>query len=142
LAVSWPQAGMAVAFCDPDAMTKSIADCGKSMRPRLASRPSPDHEQLVVESRSYERFETVLYGGFAGWLFCWQRLELRCHGVLSAQPKLTSRFTHSSLGAGRDRCSALLILRKAGLGPGGSIVGFCRRHSYLGGRTMKGMLYA
>ena len=97
----WPQAGMAVRTSgDPDAITKSVADVVKSMDPDLPLAQVRTMEQIVAESRSYERFETG-----AVWRLCsvgasaGSGRNLRGHGVRSGSANSRDRITHS-LGCG------------------------------------------
>jgi len=136
----WPQAGMAVRTSgDPDAMTKSIADVVKSMDPDLPLAQVRTMEQIVVESRSYERFETVLYGGFAGLA-----LLLAAVGIYGVMAFAVAQRTHEiglriALGAGRDSVFSLILKEGGVLALAGSLLGLVG--ACLVGRTMKGMLY-
>jgi ABC-type antimicrobial peptide transport system permease subunit len=136
----WPQAGMAVRTSgDPDAMTKSIADVVKSMDPDLPLAQVRTMEQIVVESRSYERFETVLYGGFAGLA-----LLLAAVGIYGVMAFAVAQRTHEiglriALGAGRDAVFSLILKEGGVLALAGSLLGLVG--ACLVGRTMKGMLY-
>jgi putative ABC transport system permease protein len=136
----WPQAGMAVRTSgDPDAVTKSVADVVKSMDPDLPLAEVRTMEQIVVESHSYERFETVLYGGFAGLA-----LLLATVGIYGVMAFAVAQRTHEiglrmALGAGRDAVFGLILKEGGVLALAGSIVGLVG--ACLVGRTMRGTLY-
>jgi putative ABC transport system permease protein len=136
----WPQAAMAVRTSgDPDAMANSIADVVKSMDPDLPLAQVRTMEQIVTESRSYERFETVLYGGFAGLA-----LLLAAVGIYGVMAFAVAQRTHEiglriALGAGRDAVFSLILKEGTVLALAGSLLGLVG--ACLVGRTMRGMLY-
>jgi putative ABC transport system permease protein len=136
----WPQAAMAVRTSgDPDAMANSIADVVKSMDPDLPLAQVRTMEQIVIESRSYERFETALYGGFAGLA-----LLLAAVGIYGVMAFAVAQRTHEiglriALGAGRDAVFSLILKEGAVLALAGSLLGLVG--ACLVGRTMQGMLY-
>jgi putative ABC transport system permease protein len=136
----WPQAAMAVRTSgDPDAMANSIADVVKSMDPDLPLAQVRTMEQIVIESRSYERFETVLYGGFAGLA-----LLLAAVGIYGVMAFAVAQRTHEiglriALGAGREAVFSLILKEGAVLALAGSLLGLVG--ACLVGRTMRGMLY-
>jgi putative ABC transport system permease protein len=136
----WPQAGMAVRTSgDPDAITKSVADVVRSMDPDLPLAQVRTMEQIVAESRSYERFETVLYAGFAGLA-----LLLAAVGIYGVTAFAVAQRTHEiglriALGAGRDAVFSLILKEGGVLALAGSVLGLAG--ACLVGRTMRGMLY-
>jgi putative ABC transport system permease protein len=136
----WPQAGMAVRTSgDPDAMTKSIADVVRSTDPDLPLAQVRTMEQIVVESHSYERFETALYGGFAGLA-----LLLAAVGIYGVMAFAVAQRTHEiglriALGARRDAVFGLILKEGGVLALAGSLVGLVG--ACLVGRMMRGMLY-
>jgi predicted permease len=136
----WPQAAMAVRTSgDPDAMANSIAEVVKSMDPDLPLAQVRTMEQIVIESHSYERFETVLYGGFAGLA-----LLLAAVGIYGVMAFAVAQRTHEiglrlALGAGRDAVFSLILKEGAVLALAGSLLGLVG--ACLVGRTMRGMLY-
>ena len=135
-----PKAGMAVRTSgDPDAITKSVAEVVKSMDPDLPLAQVRTTEQIVVESRAYDRFETVLYGGFAGLA-----LLLAAVGIYGVMAFAVAQRTHEiglriALGAGRDAVFSLILKEGGVLALAGSVLGLAG--ACLVGRTMRGMLY-
>ena len=136
----WPQAAMAVRTSgDPTAVTKGIADAVASADPDLPLARVQTMEQIVTESRSYDRFATVLYGGFAG-----MALLLAAVGIYGVMAFSVAQRTHEiglrmALGAGRDRVFGLILKEGVALALTGSALGFLG--AFLVGRTMRGMLF-
>jgi putative ABC transport system permease protein len=136
----WPDAAMAVRTgADPSAVTKSVADAVTSMDPDLPLARVQTMEEIVTEARSYDRFATVLYGGFAA-----MALLLAAVGIYGVMAFAVAQRTHEiglrmALGAERDRVFRLILKDGARLAMGGSALGLLG--ALLVGRTMKGMLF-
>jgi len=136
----WPQAGIAVrTTTDPETLNKSIAGIVQSMDPNLPLAFARTMDETLVEVRAGERFEALLFGGFASIAFI-----LAAVGIYGVMSFAVAQRTHEiglrmALGAGQDRVMRLIvregmILALVGfvLGSGGAV---------LVGRAMRGMWY-
>ncbi len=136
----WPQAGIAVRTAtDPETLNKSIAGIVQSMDPNLPLAFARTMDETLVEVRAGERFEALLFGGFASIA-----LILAAVGIYGVMSFAVAQRTHEiglrmALGAGQDRVMRLIvregmILALVGfvLGSGGAV---------LVGRAMRGMWY-
>ena len=136
----WPQAGIAVrTTTGPGTLNKGIADIVQSMDPNLPLAFARTMDEFLVEVRSGERFQALLFGGFASIA-----LVLAAVGIYGVMSFAVAQRTHEiglrmALGAGRDRVMRLIaregmILALAGLALGSA-------GAVLVGRAMRGMWY-
>jgi putative ABC transport system permease protein len=136
----WPEVEMAVSTSgDPADMPQSIATAVNSVEPELPLARARTMEQIVEESLLGDRFNTTLYGSFAG-----VALILAIVGIYGVMAFTVVQRTHEiglriALGAAREQVLRLilkegLVLALVGIGLG--LVG-----AYLVGRTMQSMLY-
>jgi len=136
----WPQAGIAVrTTTDSGTLNKSIAGIVQSMDPNLPLAFARTMDETLVEVRAGERFEALLFGGFASIA-----LILAAVGIYGVMSFAVAQRTHEiglrmALGAGQNRVMRLIvregmILALVGfaLGSGGAV---------LVGRAMRGMWY-
>ena len=136
----WPRAAVAVRTAgEPTAMTKSISTVVNSIDRDLAVANVQTMDQIVNQSLASDRFQTILYGTFAGFA-----LLLATVGIYGVMTFSVAQRTHEiglrmALGAAREQV-LLLILREglalalAGLALG--LIGAC-----FVGRAMRGILY-
>jgi putative ABC transport system permease protein len=136
----WPSAAIAVRTAgDPAAMTKSVAAAVTSMDRDLPISNVLTMQQIVDESRASDRFQTILYGTFAG--FALLLAVIGIYGVMAFAVAQRTREIglRMALGAARQTVVALIVKEGMLLALGGSGLGLLG--SLFVGRAMKSMLY-
>jgi putative ABC transport system permease protein len=136
----WPQAAIVLrTTTEPASLNKSIAQIVQSMDPSLPLAFVRTMDEFLIESRSWDRFRALLFGGFAAIA-----LILAAVGIYGVMSFAVAQRTHEiglrmALGAGRDQVMRLIVregmilaLVGLALGSGGAV---------LVGRAMRGMWY-
>jgi putative ABC transport system permease protein len=137
----WPGASVAVRTAgDPALMQSSLAAVIRSVDPELPMADVKTMNQVVQESLAGDRFNTALFGSFAG-----VALLLAAVGIYGVMSFLVAQRTHEiglrlALGAGRRR--VLWHVLKEGLitALAGILLGSIG--AYFVGRAMQGMVYS
>lgn len=136
----WPGAGMAVRTAgDPSSVAKSIAALVQSVDSDLPLDQVKTMDQLVDESLAGDRFNTILFGSFAGLA-----LLLAAIGIYGVMSFAVAQRTHEiglrmTLGAGRAQVLRLVLQEGMLLAVIGLIVGL--GGAYFVGRVMKSLVY-
>lgn len=136
----WPRANMAVRTSgDPTSVQQSIAGVIRSLDPDLPMGDVRTMEQISSESMAAERFNTVLFGSFAG-----VALLLAAVGIYGVMSFVVAQRTHEigirmALGAGRARVLSQVLREGMMTALLGVVVGSVG--AYFVGRTMQGMVY-
>jgi putative ABC transport system permease protein len=136
----WPSAGMAVRTAgDPSSVAKSIAAVVQSVDSDLPLDQVKTMDQLVDESLAGDRFNTILFGSFAGLA-----LLLAAIGIYGVMSFAVAQRTHEiglrmALGAGRAQVLHLVLQEGMLLALIGLIVGL--GGAYFVGRVMKSLVY-
>ena len=136
----WPSAGMAVRTAgDPSSVAKSIAAVVQSVDSDLPFDQVKTMDQLVDESLSGDRFNTILFGSFAGLA-----LLLAAIGIYGVMSFAVAQRTHEiglrmALGAGPAQVLLLVLQEGMLLALVGLILGL--GGAYFVGRVMKSLLY-
>ena len=136
----WPQAAIAVrSKVDPGTLTKTIASVVQSMDPNLPLAFVRTMDQLLDESRAGDRFQALLFGGFAAIA-----LVLAALGIYGVMSFAVAQRTHEiglrmALGAGQDSVMRLIVREGMILAFVGLTMGF--GGAVLVGRAMRGMWY-
>ena len=136
----WPQSGLSVrASGDPAMLQQSIAAVVRSIDPDLPMAGVKTMDQLVDESLANDRFNTALFGSFAG-----VALLLAALGIYGVMSFVVAQRTHEiglrmALGAGRG--TVLLQVLKEGMLSALAGVAIGSAGAYLVGRAMQGMFY-
>jgi len=136
----WPSAAIAVRTAgDPAAMTKSVAAAVTSMDRDLPIADVQTMEQIVDESRASDRFQTILYGTFAGLALLLAAIGI--YGVMGFAVAQRTREIglRMALGAARQTVVALIVKEGMVLALVGSGLGLVG--ALFVGRAMKSMLY-
>jgi len=138
--IPWPSAGMAVRTSgDPAEMTSSIAAVVSSMDPDLPLASVRTMDQIVSETRSSDRFTTLLYMTFAGFA-----LALAAIGIYGVMAFAVAQRTHEiglrvALGADKGQVMSMILREGMTLALAGLAFGLVG--AALVGRTMKSMLF-
>jgi len=136
----WPGAAVAVRTAgDPVSVQKSIAAVIHAADPDLPMSDVKTMDQLVSESLRNDRFNTVLFAGFAT-----VALLLAAFGIYGVMSFVVAQRTHEiglrmALGADRGRVLRQVLregMTTAGIGIAVGAVG-----AYLVGRAMQGMVF-
>jgi putative ABC transport system permease protein len=136
----WPSAGMAVRTSgEPSSVAKSIAAVVQSIDSDLPLDQVKTMDQLVDESLSGDRFNTILFGSFAGLA-----LLLAAIGIYGVMSFAVAQRTHEiglrmALGAGPAQVLRLVLQEGMLLALVGLILGL--GGAYFVGRVMKSLLY-
>jgi predicted permease len=136
----WPQAVIAVrSQVDPETLTKSIAAIVQSMDPNLPLAFVRTMDQMLTEWRAGDRFQALLFGGFAAIA-----LLLAALGIYGVMSFAVAQRTHEiglrmALGAGQGGVMRLIVREGMILALVGLVLGF--GGAVLVGRAMRGMWY-
>jgi putative ABC transport system permease protein len=136
----WPQAVISVrSSVASETLTKSIASVVQSIDPNLPLAFVHTMDQLLEESRAGDRFQALLFGGFATIA-----LVLAALGIYGVMSFAVAQRTHEiglrmALGAGRDSVMRLIVKEGMILAFIGLALGF--GGAILVGRAMRGMWY-
>ncbi len=136
----WPQTAIAVrSRMDPETLTKSIAAVVQSVDPNLPLAFVRTMDQMLTEFRAGDRFEALLFGGFAAIA-----LLLAALGIYGVMSFTVAQRTHEiglrmALGAGRGGVMRLIVKEGMILAGVGLALGF--GGAFLVGRAMRGMWY-
>jgi putative ABC transport system permease protein len=137
---SWPQTVIAVrSKVDPETLTKSIAAVVQSIDPNLPLAFVRTMDQILTESRAGDRFEALLFGGFAVIA-----LLLAAFGIYGVMSFAVAQRTHEiglrmALGAGQVQVLNSIVKEGMVLACVGLALGF--GGAFLIGRAMRGMWY-
>jgi putative ABC transport system permease protein len=136
----WPQTIIAVrSKVDPETLTKSIEGAVQSIDPNLPLAFVQTMDQTLTEFRAGDRFQALLFGGFA--IIALVLAALGIYGVMSFA---VAQRTHEiglrmALGAGRAGVMRLIVKEGMILACVGLALGF--GGAFLVGRAMRGMWY-
>src|ERR1700683_223698 len=136
----WPQTALAVrSAVNPETLTKSVASAVQSIDPNLPLAFVRTMDQLLTESRAGDRFQALLFGGFA--VIAVVLAALGIYGVMSFA---VAQRTHEiglrmAFGAGHARVMGLIVREGMMLAGLGLALGF--GGAILAGRAMRGMWY-
>jgi putative ABC transport system permease protein len=136
----WPQTALAVrSTVNPETLTKSVASAVQSIDPNLPLAFVRTMDQILTESRAGDRFQALLFGGFA--VIAVVLAALGIYGVMSFA---VAQRTHEiglrmALGAGHARVMGLIVREGMMLAGLGLALGF--GGAVLVGRAMRGMWY-
>jgi len=136
----WPQTVVAVrSQVDPETLTKSIAAVVQSMDPNLPLAFVRTMDQMLTEWRAGDRFQALLFGGFAAIA-----LLLAALGIYGVMSFAVAQRTHEiglrmALGAGQGGVMRLIVREGMILALVGLVLGF--GGAVLVGRAMRGMWY-
>ena len=136
----WPETKVAVRTAsEPMRVRQSIALILRSIDPDLPMADVKTMEQVVGESIASDRFNTALFGGFAGLALLLAAVGI--YGVMSfvVAERTWEIGVRMALGAGRRRVLAQVLREGMVLALVGTAVGGVG--AYLVGRTMQGMLF-
>lgn len=136
----WPQTIIAVrSTVDPETLTKSIEGAVQSLDPNLPLAFVRTMDQMLIENRDGDRFQALLFGGFAGIA-----LLLAAVGIYGVMSFAVAQRTHEiglrmALGAGRAGVMRLIVKEGMILACVGLALGF--GGAFVVGRAMRGMWY-
>jgi putative ABC transport system permease protein len=136
----WPQTALAVrSTVSPEALTKSVAAAVQSIDPNLPLAFVRTIDQMLTEFRAGDRFQALLFGGFAVIA-----LVLAALGIYGMMSFAVAQRTHEiglrmALGAGQARVMSLIVREGMMLAGLGLVLGL--GGAFLVGRAMRGMWY-
>jgi putative ABC transport system permease protein len=136
----WPQTVMAVrSKVEPEILTKSIAAAVQSIDPNLPLASVRTMDQILAESLAGDRFQALLFGGFAVLA-----LLLAALGIYGVMSFAVAQRTHEiglrmALGADQGHVMTSIVREGMLLAIGGMVLGF--GGAVLVGRAMRGMWY-
>jgi putative ABC transport system permease protein len=136
----WPQTAVAVrAQVDPASLIKTISGVVQSMDPNLPLAEAKTMDDLLIESRSGDRFAALLFGGFA--VIALVLAGLGIYGVMSFAVAQRSHEIGVRMALGADQSSVMSLILKEGiiLAGVGLVLGF--GGAFMVGRAMRSFWY-
>ena len=136
----WPGTVMAIrTTTDPDSARKAVAAAVQSLDPNLPVANVKTMDQMVHESLAGDRFQALLFGGFAT-----VALVLAALGIYGVMSFAVAQRTHEiglrmALGAGREQVVRQIVREGMITALVGVAIGTVG--AYLVGRAMKGMWF-
>jgi hypothetical protein len=136
----WPGTVVAIrTTVEPDSVRKSAAAVVQSLDPDLPIADVLTMDQLVHQSLAGDRFQAVVFGGFAA-----AALVLAALGIYGVMSFAVAQRTHEiglrmALGAGRDMVLRQILFEGLSTGLVGVALGAIG--AYLVGRSMQSMLF-
>jgi putative ABC transport system permease protein len=136
----WPGTVMAVrTTIDPEGATKALASAVQSLDPNLPIAEVKTMDQMVHESLAGDRFQALLFGGFAA-----VALVLAALGIYGVMSFTVAQRTHEiglrmALGAGREQVVRQILREGMVTAVIGVVLGTVG--AYLVGRAMQGMWF-
>ena len=136
----WPGTVMAVrTTTEPDSARKALAAAVQSLDPNLPMADVKTMDQMVHESLAGDRFQALLFGGFAA-----VALVLAALGIYGVMSFAVAQRTHEiglrmALGAGREQVVRQILREGMITALAGVAIGTVG--AYLVGRAMQGMWF-